>query len=183
MSDEFVMLEVAVPAALYRRLELVVETIGLVEHLSDVPSLMVQAADEYASGFGEEVVSFVAKSILDEGSPETGDEASDDTDGDEYDMVMPFVVCDDNGGPYDHTAYVAGWEMGEIAARLKAAKHHGLGLPELTIHRANLPQLDLVAMEIGAKVVEQEWPDHLGDETREAWARVSLRWEGQGGEG
>lgn len=97
--------------------------------------------------------------------------------GDEWGLVMPFAVCASNGGPYDDEAYVAGFEMGALQARLRAARHHGLGLPEVVIHRDNVPQADLIAMEVGARMIEG-WPeDHgLDNVTVAEWARLRFEW-------
>lgn len=36
----------------------------------------------------------------------------------EFGLVMPFVVCESQGGPYDDNAYVAGFEAGNLAMNL-----------------------------------------------------------------
>ena len=63
----------------------------------------------------------------------------------EYGLVMPFVVCASQGGPYDDRAFVAGWECGALDQVLAVLRPYGATInrwvkPEL------LPQLDLIAM-------------------------------------
>lgn len=94
----------------------------------------------------------------------------------EFEMGMKFVVVKTEGGPYDDGAYVAGFELGALNARLEAALHHGLGLPQATIHRENLPQADLLAMQVGATMEELPWPSSVDDETAGEWAWVKFEW-------
>lgn len=92
-----------------------------------------------------------------------------------FDLEMPFVVTASHGGPYDDDAYTAGWEAGHIDTLLQLARDLGLGLPELTVHRANLPQIDLIAMRYGISVTERHF-DNLPDDVRDQWAHLVLRW-------
>lgn len=95
----------------------------------------------------------------------------------DYELKMPFLPVASRGGPYDDDAYTAGWEMGALAARLDAARHFGLGLPQVTIHRANVEQADLIAMGVQAETTEG-WPDgsELDEQTRSEWAHLTFRW-------
>lgn len=101
----------------------------------------------------------------------------------EYDLVMPFVTVASVGGPHDDESYVAGFEMGVLQARLRAALHHGLGLPEVVIHRENVPQADLIAMDVGARMTEG-WPDDhsLDAATVNDWAHCAFEWVAGGTE-
>lgn len=63
-----------------------------------------------------------------------------------YDLVMPFVTVTSKGGPHDDAAYTAGWEMGHLDAVLEHASDL---IVERTIHAANAPQADLLAMKHG----------------------------------
>jgi hypothetical protein len=91
-----------------------------------------------------------------------------ETDG--YDLVMPFIVCQTNGGPYDDDAFVAGFQAGEIdqalktASTVRAAKVHFA-----MVHTALLPQLELIAMHRG-------FPKVLAEQTEgyEEWADVTF---------
>lgn len=69
---------------------------------------------------------------------------------DEYGLVMPFLPVESRGGPYEDSAYVAGWEMGRTDAILAAAAALGL-TPDtgLVINHENRAQVDLVAMHHG----------------------------------
>lgn len=71
---------------------------------------------------------------------------SAEPDGVEYALVMPFVVCQSVGGPYDDDAFVAGYQAGQIDAALKAGTAGDLSL---TVRTDLLPQLDLIAMRHG----------------------------------
>lgn len=64
----------------------------------------------------------------------------------EYGLVMPFVLCTSNGGPYDDEAFVVGWEMGALEAWLEAGQPNGA---QRQIHSTAVPQADLLAMRYG----------------------------------
>ena len=83
----------------------------------------------------------------------------------EYGLVMPFVVCASQGGPYNDDAYVAGYETGALDAKLHYERPD---LLQVTVHTDNVPQLDLVAMRHGYDV----------DSTttvRDGWTIIELR--------
>lgn len=64
----------------------------------------------------------------------------------EYGLVMPFVVVVSKGGPFDDFSFVAGFECGQVAAELQ---HLAPKSYSRTVHTANVPQLDLIAMNEG----------------------------------
>jgi len=67
-----------------------------------------------------------------------------------YELAMPFVTVASRGGPHDDDAYVCGWEMGQLDANLRMIKAVGSGITlSATMHAANLPQADLIAMRHG----------------------------------
>jgi len=69
----------------------------------------------------------------------------DDEDGQGYDLVMPFLPVQSNGGPHSDDAYVAGYEMGLLDAQLgKSEFEQGR-----SIHAENREQADLIAMRHG----------------------------------
>ena len=72
-----------------------------------------------------------------------------------YEMVMPFVTVASKGGPHDDEAYVCGWECGSVDSRLTVLARIG-GTVDATVHEVNLPQMDLVAMKHGFRMVQQE---------------------------
>lgn len=81
-----------------------------------------------------------------------------------YGLVMPFVVCQSAGGPYDDDAFVAGYECG----RLEMVLAQGPESVELPVHTASVPQVDLIAMKQGYAMTAERWED--GEE----WTSVSL---------
>lgn len=94
----------------------------------------------------------------DDGDPGAGD------DGVLYDIVLPFVVCQSQGGPYEDDAYVAGYEIGEISTML--AQNAFLEW-ERPVHTGNLAQLDLVAMRWSYIVAERV-------EVDDTWTAVKI---------
>lgn len=79
-----------------------------------------------------------------------------DDPGEEYELVMPFVVVASKGGPYDDDAYCAGYEMGRLDADLDV-EMIGLGTitETRTVRTANAAQADLVAMMHGWRTVKR----------------------------
>lgn len=73
---------------------------------------------------------------------------------DAYALVMPFVTVMSVGGPHEDAAYTAGYQMGMLAVSLRVMRDMG-GDPTITlIHRSNLPQADLIAMNNGFLMAE-----------------------------
>lgn len=63
-----------------------------------------------------------------------------------YELIMPFLPVESQGGPYDDLAYSAGFEMGALYAKLGQDKP----APQtITVHRDNHQQADLIAMRHG----------------------------------
>jgi hypothetical protein len=87
-----------------------------------------------------------------------------------YGLVMPFIVCDDHGGPYAADAFVGGVYYGEIDA---VAKLGEVALPRLAqgwyVPVGLVPQLDLLAMHHHLAMTIEPWADHP-----DAWAHVSF---------
>lgn len=80
----------------------------------------------------------------------------------EYGIVMPFVLCKSNGGPYDDAAFVSGARMGALEVTLRLAQ----AIPELKprglyAHPEEAQQIDLLAMRFGftshAEPYSDEW--------------------------
>ena len=89
----------------------------------------------------------------------------------EYDLVMPFVVVASKGGPYPDDAYVAGYEMGRIAAWLaQAPPDH-----QATIRTDNVPQADLVAMQYGYRCTAER-SEELPEWTHVKFESTTKRW-------
>lgn len=84
---------------------------------------------------------------------------------------MPFVTVASNGGPHDDASYVAGFNMGVALERLR----HVVGDYHVeVIDRANLPQVDLFAADLGWTLEELPMPQPLVDGW-DRWVRVLLR--------
>lgn len=65
-------------------------------------------------------------------------------------LVMPFVVCMSNGGPYEDSAFTAGFQAGEIDHALKvAAVSQAATVAFPMVHADLAPQLDLIGMNRG----------------------------------
>lgn len=63
----------------------------------------------------------------------------------EGELVVPFIVCESEGGPFDTESFVHGFEVGRWERTLDMMP------PEVevictNVHDANLRQLDLIAM-------------------------------------
>lgn len=78
-----------------------------------------------------------------------------------YSLIMPFVACVSQGGPYPDDAFVAGY----TAASLDAQMEHGHEAFTHCVPPALLPQLDLIAMRRGWALTHARW-----DEYPEEWA-------------
>lgn len=78
-----------------------------------------------------------------------------------YGLVMPFVVCESKGGPYEDQAFVAGYHCGLIDRTLQTAV-----VPfEETCRTDSLPQFDLIAMHHG-------WSMKATDSGTSGWSFV-----------
>lgn len=90
----------------------------------------------------------------------------------EFGMQLPFVTVASKGGPYEDTSYCAGYEMGQLDAKLAHLRVVGGHITlSVTMSRENLPQADLIAMHhgfVGAVVDQGECAEH--DHT---WAVVN----------
>jgi hypothetical protein len=71
--------------------------------------------------------------------------------GEPMELVVPFVVCRSQGGPFEDEAFVAGFQAGALDATLKAAA--GLEAsrvaPGFPVRTALLPLVELLAMSRG----------------------------------
>jgi hypothetical protein len=94
-----------------------------------------------------------------------------------FSLVLPFVCCVSNGGPFDDDSFVAGFSVGEIRTILSMTTHarqvgfrylEGVGVAvseyRATVRSDLVPQLDLVAMEKGFTMTSEvtdipEWSD------------------------
>ena len=102
----------------------------------------------------------------------------DDNDEADYGLVMPFVVCQSEGGPYESQAFVSGVSCGvidETLRQLAALAQHGLtaATVERYVAPALLPQLDLVAMRHGFTLTSEAWDEHPDE-----WALATFTKQG-----
>lgn len=100
-------------------------------------------------------------------------------DAHEYGLVMPFVVCEDQGGPYDAKAFVAGYTASNLDETLRNLAHvRANGLVVATIKRyvppALVPQLDLIAMRHGFTLTTEPWDEHPEEWTLATFAFTHL---------
>lgn len=67
------------------------------------------------------------------------------TDESSWALVMPFVVCQSYGGPYEDTAFVAGIYYGQVIQLLNARPARHIQMLPTPLR----PQLELLAMNDG----------------------------------
>jgi hypothetical protein len=85
---------------------------------------------------------------------------SDDAEEVAYGLIMPFVVCESQGGPYQDESFVAGYELGNLSAQLEAHPP----FIRLPLRTASMRQVDLIAMRHGYTLRQHvmpvpEWTD------------------------
>ena len=72
--------------------------------------------------------------------------------------VMPLVLCRSRGGPYDDEAFVSGWRLGDLAAKLAQP---GISTIADSIRPHERLQADLIAMACGCLMTieygDEEW--------------------------
>lgn len=66
-----------------------------------------------------------------------------------YALLMPFVVCQSQGGPFDDVSFTIGFELGQIDRELAMCQTLSSEPIARYIHEDGLPQLDLIAMRRG----------------------------------
>lgn len=81
-----------------------------------------------------------------------------------YELVMPFVACKTQGGPYDDDAFTSGYRLGGLEARLELAAPP---VWEVYVNPADIPQLDLICMRHSYSLEPGEAQDE--------WVPVTLR--------
>lgn len=92
----------------------------------------------------------------------------------ERSLVLPFVTAESRGGPHDDDSYTAGFECGilwsalGIAASTNATPNPGI------FKRANLAQIELMAMNYGFVTGWEPARDEEGTEHDE-WIAVSFQ--------
>lgn len=77
----------------------------------------------------------------------------------EYELFMPFIVVESQGGPYPDEAFVVGYELGLLDQELQTFANVGPGRGTPIgryIHTLGLPQADLIAMRNGYTIDTSE---------------------------
>lgn len=74
----------------------------------------------------------------------------------DYGLVMPFVACTSQGGPYDDAAFVAGFECGQIDRALQVIAAAGGNTATFTVGTDVVKQLELIGMNRGFPIVHTE---------------------------
>lgn len=98
-----------------------------------------------------------------------------DEDDTEYEMLMPFIACKSQGGPFDDDAFIAGHEIGVLWIRLAAVKVFEALPITATVRRDLLPQVDLMAMHYELALTENEMDPEIYDaQTIAEWAMITF---------
>lgn len=100
------------------------------------------------------------------------------SDGAGFELAMPFVAVESNGGPYPDAAFGAGFMMGRVDACLEVSASVGrTQYPPADGHilvvRNLLPQLDLIAMRHG--FVTEHCVSIGGEDDADDWVAVRFR--------
>jgi len=96
-----------------------------------------------------------------------------------YGLVMPFVVCDDHGGPFDAVAFTAGWACAALDKTLDQLAQAfgttgGMAQVEQYVDPRLIPQLDLIAMAHGFTVTHKNWGDGPDEWTLATFTRETF---------
>lgn len=86
-----------------------------------------------------------------------------------YGLLMPFVVVESTGGPYDDRSFVAGARYGDVANALRAKPFafESYEYPEL------VPQLELLAMHEGYTLTYEPWVEYPDEWTFVRFQRIT----------
>lgn len=85
----------------------------------------------------------------------------------EHGLVMPFVACQSQGGPYDDQAFVAGFRLGRLDAELPMLAALGYASISRMEYSADVEQIDLIAMRHGYRI------RNVG-EAHDGWVDIDL---------
>lgn len=95
------------------------------------------------------------------------DDALDQPEDDAMELVMPFVVVQSVGGPYDDDAFAFGWQAGAIDHALRVADPEVRSVCYGIVRAGIVPQVELIGMRHGFPVVTVE-------PTAEGWCEVTF---------
>lgn len=76
----------------------------------------------------------------------------------EYGLIMPFMVCASQGGPFDDAAFVAGVSFGQHMTEVSVCP--GATGWSAYVHPAMVPLYDLLAMRNGYVMSAEPWMEH-----------------------
>lgn len=74
----------------------------------------------------------------------------------EFGLVMPFIACVSQGGPFQDRSFVAGFQAGQVYAQLKAARAAGATEVIACVDLHLTRQLELAGMDSGFPVMTAE---------------------------
>lgn len=78
----------------------------------------------------------------------------------EFGLVVPFIACVSKGGPFDDKTFVAGFQAGQVYAKLHAARAADATEVVVCVNHLLVDQLELVGMDAGFPVmVAEPWPE------------------------
>jgi hypothetical protein len=69
-----------------------------------------------------------------------------------WDLVMPFVVCASQGGPYDDRSFVAGYQLGRLDRDLGVLAALEFASVSRVLYTDSLAQADLIGMRHGYRM-------------------------------
>lgn len=91
------------------------------------------------------------------------------SDGEDFhELVMPFVLAQSQGGPYDDKAFSAGMMCGQLWTELRALSPFGATPRPRYIVPEHLKQMDLIAMHYGYTIRPGEIDEASG------WQRIDF---------
>lgn len=85
-----------------------------------------------------------------------------------WNLVMPFVVCQSQGGPYDDESFVAGWTLATVDVRLGQCAVDRRPMSVL-MPAPSVPQVELIAMKHGYLTAVEPHED-----APEEWSTVTF---------
>lgn len=86
-----------------------------------------------------------------------------------YELAVPFICCQSQGGPYDDEAFAAGFDLGQLDRQMLVG---GLVAIECQVRGPSFRQLDLLAMHRGWVLTMLTGPNV--DPDGEEWVPIEL---------
>lgn len=101
----------------------------------------------------------------------------------EFGMVMPFIACKSQGGPFDDVAFVAGYQAGMVDQALMSAAAATATEVVFCVNTELRGQLELIGMKNGFPVMRAEVWDEAPDWTYYTFRRSDPAKQPSAGEG